>query len=139
MIAQAANIEYMISIDEIDTGKGLNHMGNLQRPADTRWGSHIRSVSSLIDMFSATCQVLINVIQDGSIAYGAYENMTTFEFVFILHLMRETMTMTITDLHSQALQYQSQYIVNAMELVSSTKALLQNLRDDGPDKLITEE
>ncbi|XP_026444567.1 uncharacterized protein LOC113344893 [Papaver somniferum] len=93
-------------------------------------------------MFSSTCQVLHNVIQDGtkasqrSLAYGAYENMTTFEFVFILHLMKKTME--ITDLLSQALQYQSQVIVNAMELVSSTKALLQNLRDDGPDDLISE-
>ncbi|XP_026440104.1 uncharacterized protein LOC113338926 [Papaver somniferum] len=71
-------------------------------------------------MFSSTCQVLLNVIQGGtkasqrSLAYGAYENMTTFDFVFILHVMKKTME--ITDLLSQALQYQSQDIVNAINI-----------------------
>ena len=38
--------------------------------------------------------------------------------------------MTIIDLLSQALQCQSQDILNAMRLVSSTKVLLQKMRDE---------
>ena len=59
---------------------------------------------------------------------AAYEVITSFEFVFILHLMKNIMA--ITDLLSQALQCQSQDILNAMRLVSSTKVLLQKMRDE---------
>ena len=61
--------------------------------------------------------------------------MTSFEFVFILHLMKEIME--ITKLLCQALQCQSQDILNAMHIVSSTKALIQKLRDVGWDALLT--
>ncbi|XP_052295941.1 uncharacterized protein LOC107178787 isoform X4 [Citrus sinensis] len=133
--AQAADIEYMISIDELESGRGLNQIGTLQRPGDTRWSSHFRSVSNLITMFSATCSVLLNIIEDGTNAFqrgdadAAYEAMTSFEFVFILHLMKEIMA--ITDILCQALQSKSQDILHAMHLVSSTKALIQKFRDDG--------
>ena len=90
--AQAIDIEYMISIDELESGKGLNQIGTLQRHGDTRWSSYFRSVSNLIKMFSATCFVLLNIIEDDTNAFqrgdanAAYEVMTIFEFVFILHL-----------------------------------------------------
>ena len=45
--------------------------------------------------------------------------------------------MDITDKLCQVLQSQSQNILNAMHLVSSTKALIQNFRDDGWDGLLT--
>ncbi|XP_075650101.1 uncharacterized protein LOC142620650 [Castanea sativa] len=45
--------------------------------------------------------------------------------------------MEITDKLCQALQSQSQDILNAMHLVSSTKALIQKFRDDGCDGLLT--
>ena len=92
-------------------------------------------------MFSPTCAVLINIIEDRTTlsqrgdADSAYEAMTSFEFVFILHLMKEIME--ITELLCQALQCQSQDILNAMHLVSSTKALIQKLRDVGWDALLT--
>ena len=31
----------MIAIDELETGKGANQVGTLQRARDTRWGSSI--------------------------------------------------------------------------------------------------
>ncbi|KAH9791681.1 TTF-type domain-containing protein [Citrus sinensis] len=133
--AQAADIEYMISINELESGRGLNQIGTLQRPRDTWWSSHFRSVSNLIKMFSATCSVLLNIIEDGTNAFqrgdvdATYEAMTTFEFVFILHLMKEIMA--ITDILCQALQSKSQDILHVMHLVSSTKALMQKFRDDG--------
>ncbi|KAH9647563.1 TTF-type domain-containing protein [Citrus sinensis] len=133
--AQATDIEYMISIDELESGRGLNQIGTLQRPGDTRWSSHFKSVSNLITMFNATCSVLLNIIEDGTNAFqrgdvdAAYEAMTSFEFVFILHLMKEIMA--ITDILCQALQSKSQDILHAKHLVSSTKALIQKFRDDG--------
>ncbi|XP_020411638.1 uncharacterized protein LOC18793132 [Prunus persica] len=104
--AQAAEIEHMIAIDELETRKGMNEIGTLQRAGDIRWD-----------------------------ADAAYEAMTSYEFIFILHLMKELMEIT-NDL-CQALQCQSQDIINAMNLVSSTKALIQELRDDGWDSLLT--
>jgi hypothetical protein len=50
--------------------------------------------------------------------------MTSFEFVFILHLMKQIME--ITDLLCQALQNQSQDILNAMHLVYPLKHLFRN-------------
>ena len=45
--------------------------------------------------------------------------------------------MEITDKLCQALQSQSQDILNAMHLVLSIKALIQKFRDDGSDGLLT--
>lgn len=56
-----------------------------------------------------------------------YEILTSFEFVFILHLMKQTMGNT--DKLCEALQHSSQDILNAMEQVSTTKLVLQKLRD----------
>ncbi|XP_060974109.1 uncharacterized protein LOC133039273 [Cannabis sativa] len=99
--AHATNIAHLLEIDELESGKGLNQIGSLQRAGDTRWSSHLKSISSLIKMFSATCEVLLNIIED-------------------------------------ALQLQSQDILNAMHLVSSTKTLIQKLREDGWDELVYE-
>ena len=55
--------------------------------------------------------------------------MIAFEFVFILHLIKEIMA--ITDILSHALQYKSQDILHAMHLVSSAKGLIKKFRDDG--------
>ncbi|XP_073138007.1 uncharacterized protein [Henckelia pumila] len=92
-------------------------------------------VAASKEMFSATCEVLLNIIEDGTTlaqrgdADAAYEVLTSFEFVFILHLMRKILD--ISNLLCQALQLKFQDILNAMHLVSSTKLLIQKLRDDG--------
>ncbi|XP_031093460.1 uncharacterized protein LOC115998117 [Ipomoea triloba] len=50
------------------------------KSGDTRWSSHLKSISSLMRMFSATCEVLLNIIEDGTTpthrgdADAAYEN-----------------------------------------------------------------
>ena len=49
--------------------------------------------------------------------------MTSFEFIFILHLMKETMQ--ITDHLCQVLQSKSQEFLSVMRLVSSTKTCIQ--------------
>jgi hypothetical protein len=107
-IAQTAEIAYLIEIDEIQSGMRLNQISNLQRAGDTRWSSHLRSVSSLIKIFSPACEVLLKIIDLGTTssqraeADSVYQVMISFEFVFILHLMKETMQ--ITDHLCQELQ-----------------------------------
>ncbi|GAV62763.1 Dimer_Tnp_hAT domain-containing protein, partial [Cephalotus follicularis] len=39
---------------ELETGRGANQIGTLQRAGDTRWSSHLNSITSLIRMFHAT-------------------------------------------------------------------------------------
>ncbi|XP_028118402.1 uncharacterized protein LOC114315969 [Camellia sinensis] len=134
-VAQAEEIVTKLTSDEVETGKGKNQVGTLKWAGDTRWGSYLGSISSLINMFSATCPVLSNVINDGATstqrtdADGVYDKITSFEFVFIVHLMRDIIG--TTDDLCQALQRKSQDILNAMHLVSTTKALVQKYREDG--------
>ncbi|KAK9998134.1 hypothetical protein SO802_017737 [Lithocarpus litseifolius] len=139
--AYADQIAYFVEIGELETGRGLNQISTLQRAGDTRWGSHLRSISSLVNIFSPTCEILLKIIKEGNTTsqreagYSCYHAIISFEFVFILHLMKEIMK--ITDALCQALQCQSQDILNAMNFVSSTKALIQKFRDEEWDNLLT--
>ena len=79
-------------------------------------------------MFDATCKV-INTISEEGVNYkqrgdveGAYQVLTSFEFILILHLMKEIMR--ITNVLCQVLQQHSQDLLNAMHLVSTTKSLI---------------
>ena len=63
---QAADIEREIELGELDTGRGANQIGSLQRPGDTRWSSHFKSIQSLLKMFGATVAVLQSVATDQS-------------------------------------------------------------------------
>ncbi|XP_016177983.1 zinc finger MYM-type protein 1-like [Arachis ipaensis] len=90
---QANNVANLIANDQIVTCSGLNQIGTLQRAGDTRWGSHLNSVRSLLCMFDATCEVLEKSTEEGNFstrgdASAAYDAITSFEFVFVLHLMR---------------------------------------------------
>nr|KAJ0222826.1 hypothetical protein LSAT_V11C200051280 [Lactuca sativa] len=91
-------------------------------------------------MFSPTCEVLLKIIKDGTgpikgDADLTYESITTFEFIFVLHLEQEIME--ITDLLCKALQRQSQDICNALRLVASTKLLLQKMKDERWDGFLS--
>jgi hypothetical protein len=83
----------------------------LKRAGDTHWSSHFNSTCSLIKMFDATCTLLEDVGREGGTyfqrgdALTAYKMLTSFEFIFILHLMKEMMG--ITDVLCQALQQKS--------------------------------
>ncbi|KAI3495366.1 hypothetical protein L1887_37695 [Cichorium endivia] len=85
-------------------------------------------------MFNPTCLVFQGIIKDGSCyshrgdADAAYTYLKSFEFVFILHLVKEMMGRT--DILSQALQKKSQDILNAIELVSATKKSLNDFRNN---------
>ncbi|XP_052311393.1 uncharacterized protein LOC127905680 [Populus trichocarpa] len=110
---QAATIEHLVDIGEIETGKGVNQVGGLQRPGDN--GS--------------------TYSQRGDAAFS-FKLLMSFDFAFILHIMKDVMG--ITDMLCQALQQKSQDILNAMHLVTTTKTLIQKLRDDGWKTLLEE-
>jgi hypothetical protein len=140
-VAIAAENAYMMTIDEIESGRGLNQISTLQRAGDTRWSSHLRSVSNLIKIYSSACEVILKIIDVGTTssqraeADSIHQVMTSFEFVFILHLMKDTMQ--ITDHLCQALQSKSQDILSVMHLVSSTKKTIQGYRDDKWEVILT--
>ncbi|XP_019438936.1 PREDICTED: zinc finger MYM-type protein 1-like [Lupinus angustifolius] len=137
---KSAELEHLLEIDELITSKGENQIGTLKRVGDTRWSSHFSSICSLINMYNATCVVLLKIIDNGSSSLKrvdadvAYNTMTSFEFILILHMMKEIMG--ITDCLCQALQLKSQDIVNAMQLVRTTKELIQKLTDGGWQSLL---
>ncbi|XP_023752114.1 uncharacterized protein LOC111900456 [Lactuca sativa] len=141
--AKATEIEQLLELGEIESGKGLNQVGTLKRAGDTRWGSHFRSVCSLLNMFDCTRVVLQGIIDDVSATYSqrgdadaAYCFLKSFDFVFILHSIKEIMGKT--DVLSQALQKKSQDILNVMELVSATKESLNEFRNKGWDSLLAQ-
>ncbi|KAL5750360.1 hypothetical protein ACOSP7_024963 [Xanthoceras sorbifolium] len=119
----------MIASAELESGTGANQIRSLQRAGPTRWSSHFTSVSRLIDMFGSTCTLLENLSDvglSGNIrgeAQGAYKDMRNFDFVFILLLLHRVLG--ISDILCRALQMKSQDILNALNLVSTTKLLLQ--------------
>lgn len=140
---QAEEIEREIELGELDTGRGANQIGSLQRPGDTRWSFHFKSIQSLLKMFGATVAVLQSVATDRSVskysrgdAVGALKIIMSFNFVFILHLMEKIMK--ITDVLCQTLQKKSIDILNALDLVSNTKVLLGKLRENGWESLLEE-
>ncbi|XP_052620810.1 uncharacterized protein LOC111918809 [Lactuca sativa] len=141
--AKATETEHLLELGEIESGKGLNQGGTLKRVGDTSWGSHFRSICSLLSMFDCTSVVLQGIIYDVSTTYSqrddadaAYCYLKSFEFVFILHLMKEVMGKTY--ILSQALQKKSQDILNVMELVSATKESLNDFRNNGWDSLFAQ-
>jgi hypothetical protein len=132
--AQVAEIESMIASNEIETGREANQIGTLQRLRDNRWSSHFNFVCSLIKMFRATCSVLDIISKEGTNysqrgdAEAAYMVLTSFEFILILHFMKQIMG--FTNSFCQVFQQNSQDILNAMTGVSTTKSLIWNLRNE---------
>ncbi|KAB1994140.1 hypothetical protein ES319_D13G079600v1 [Gossypium barbadense] len=114
---------------QLTSGKGRNQIGTLQRP-----------VTSLLKMYNATSTILENLknitsnySQRGD-AHNEYNKLRSFEFIFILHMMKEVLG--VTDNLCQALQRRSQDILNALSLVFTTKYLIQKLKDDGWNELL---
>ncbi|PVH64348.1 hypothetical protein PAHAL_2G245700 [Panicum hallii] len=139
--AQVVELARLLAVDELETGQGANQIRSLKRPGDTRWGSHLGSISSLMDMFNPVSTVLQNLAADSTAGTNradgdtSFNYMISFEFVFILCLMREILE--ITEQLGQALQKKSQDIVNAIRLVQTTKILLEKMRsDDGWETFI---
>ncbi|AEE77585.1 General transcription factor 2-related zinc finger protein [Arabidopsis thaliana] len=135
-------LEERINQGEIKTGKGLNQKLSLQRPGNTRWGTHYTTLLRLVDLFSVIIKVLEWIEDDGTDstkrrqANGLLKYFNTFDFVFYLQLM--LLILGLTNSLSVALQRKDQDILNAMSLVKSTKQQLFKLRDDGWDSFLNE-
>ncbi|CAN1322086.1 Zinc finger MYM-type protein 1 [Linum perenne] len=133
--AHQRDIDVMLTNGELETGRGANQMTSLHRAGTTRWSSHLHSVDSMIQMYGATCDVLEELNENGSTpqiraeANGALKGITTFEFAFNLHMMKAIMCESY--FLSQAFQKESVDILEALSYVSTTKRLLQELRDKG--------
>lgn len=138
-------MEHLIELGELETASGANQVGTLKRPCDTRWNSHYASVCSLLKLYQPTFLVLKSIATSKGSgtspsarakANGAVKLMMSFDFIFIVHVMKELMG--ITDMLCKKLQLKSQDIVNAMDDVKTTKLLIQKLRDNGWSKLKTD-
>jgi len=135
-------IEEGINQGEIKTGKGLNQELSLQRPGNTRWGTHYTTLHRLAHLFSVIIKLLEFVEEEGTDstkrrqANGLLKYFNTFDFAFYLQLM--LLLLGLTNSLSVALQKKDQDILNPMSLVKSTKQQLCKLRDDGWDSLVNE-
>ena len=84
-------------MDELETGTGLNQIGTQQQAGDSRWGSHFHSVCNVIRLVGPACSVLQTIVDEGTSyaqrgdASVAYDALTSFKFVFSLHLIKEIM------------------------------------------------
>ncbi|XP_071917131.1 uncharacterized protein [Coffea arabica] len=117
-VARATRIAELIAIDELETGRGQNQIE-----------------------YEDICSVLIDVINYGNTSTQrseidrVYDFMTSFDFVLVMHMMRDILG--FEQVLSQALQCKSQDILNALKLVSVTKDRLQSNRDNGWNELFT--
>ena len=125
----------------LETGKGQNQPICLKRTADTRWSSHYAAVINLLALFAETVEVLEDVSDEGSseqraVATGLLKSMLHFEFILGLFIVKSVLGIA-NDL-CEALQRRDQDIVNAMRLVTITKARISELRLDGWQELLAE-
>jgi hypothetical protein len=125
---------------EIMIGRGLNEESSLARPGDTRWGSHLKTLLCILVMWEAIIDVL-EIVKKDSIkptnngeALGSIGKIESFDFVFILYLMIELLSMI--DTLSHALQRKDQDIVEAMHWITDVKDDLQNMRNNGWELLL---
>ncbi|CAN0900385.1 Zinc finger MYM-type protein 1 [Linum grandiflorum] len=64
--AHKRDTEQMVERGELETGRGANQNTTLQRADATRWSSHFYSVDSMIKMFAAVCEVLMEVSKNNT-------------------------------------------------------------------------
>lgn len=127
---------------KICTGTGLNQEQTLQRPGDTRWCSHYKTLKGLNRLFSISfvMDVLKYVEKEGPNigkrrqARGLMDYLQDFDFVFHLHLM--LMILGYANALSLCLQRKDGGILEAMLEVKSTKEKFQAIRDDGWESLL---
>ncbi|XP_016568934.2 uncharacterized protein LOC107867254 [Capsicum annuum] len=139
---QAAKLEELIISGEVHTGRGLNQERGLQRPCDTRCGSHCKTLENFIDIFSSILYLLgfaarecLNYLD--KLTAETLENMIKgFDFAFMLHLMLKVLM--ITNHLNFLLQKMDQDIVNALKLLNTAKQELQRMRDSRWNSLLND-
>ncbi|KAK1423503.1 hypothetical protein QVD17_18806 [Tagetes erecta] len=125
---------------KVETGRGKNQELSLARAGDTRWSSHEKTLLRLLALYPSVIDVLEYIETSGedsahqSQAHGLQIYMKTFSFVFYLHLVKHILG--VTNILGEALQRKDQDILNAVELVRSTKEELQRYQLEGFDSLL---
>ncbi|KAM3245896.1 hypothetical protein P3L10_007663 [Capsicum annuum] len=90
---QAKNLKQLLESGEAHTGQGLHQECGLQRPGDTRWRSHFKTLDNFLVIFSSIVHVLGVIEIEGSTSSDRNQEeylltkVRTFKFVFILHLI----------------------------------------------------
>ena len=139
------NLEEMskaLGCRQLQTGIELNQEQSLQRPRDTHWSSHYKSLKSLVDMFPTIVKVLEIVEKDKNDwkirdqASNLLRYFQSFDFVFYLHLMLTILG--ITNTLSLALQRKDQDIVNGIKCMRATRRQLDELRREKWEKLLVD-
>ncbi|RDX74009.1 hypothetical protein CR513_46294, partial [Mucuna pruriens] len=131
--SQITKVREALQKGDISSGRGLNQEATTEKVEDTRWSSHYGTLLSLVSPFSSMIDVLEIIEEDGISfeqkveACALLNSMQSFEFVFILHLMKNILR--ITHELCQALQRFHQDIINVMKLVTVSKQI-QVMRDD---------
>ncbi|KAH0752155.1 hypothetical protein KY285_005303 [Solanum tuberosum] len=139
---QEDKLEELLKFGEVHTGQGLNQERGLQRPGDTRWGSHFKTLDNFLILFSSIVNVLKDMKRDCPYHLDRFaaENLLSkiheFEFVFMLHLMFKVLL--LTNELNKVLQKKDQDIVNAMGLLDLSKKRLQMMREDEWDSMMDE-
>ena len=87
---------------------------------------------AIIDVLEIVKKDSIKPTSNGG-AFGLIGKMESFDFVFIMHLMIELLS--ITDSLSRALQSKDQDIVEAMHLIIGVKDSLRDMRENGWEPL----
>lgn len=135
-----ARVEKEILEGEIKTGKGLNQEVSLARAGDTRWGSHHRTIISLLRLFPEVVTVLQYVKEDGDCsqqrtnAKGILSYFKKLEFVFYMHLMGDILS--YTNALSKHLQQKGKDLLEAANLINGTKRALNTLRQNGFEPML---
>jgi hypothetical protein len=66
-IMRESNHEHVtkaLDYGRLETGRGLNQEQCLQRPRDTRWNSHYKTLKGLVDIFSTILEVITRMEKD---------------------------------------------------------------------------
>ncbi|XP_019240820.1 PREDICTED: zinc finger MYM-type protein 1-like [Nicotiana attenuata] len=139
---QADKLEELLKFGEVYTGQGLNQERGLQRPGDTRWGSHFKTLDNLMVLFPSIVNVLKDMKRDcpyhlDRFAVGnLLSQIQEFGFIFMLHLMFKVLLFT-NELNN-SLQKKDQDIVNAMRMLDLAKERLQMMRETEWNSLLDE-
>lgn len=111
---QAEKLKELLMIGEIHTGSGLNQKLRLQRPSDTRWGSHFKTLHNFISLFSSFVYV-IEVLENEGVNYhekamakSLVGHIKSYEFIYILHFMLKMLAL-IYDLNMALQRKKSRY------------------------------
>ncbi|XP_022883399.1 uncharacterized protein LOC111400204 [Olea europaea var. sylvestris] len=98
---QTLKILESLSIGEISSGRGLNQEITIQRPSDTRWGSHYSCLINLIAMFSTIVDVIKIIATD--FTSTRTRGRSRLEIVTNLHHFHVEMFYAVIDMQLQEL------------------------------------